>query len=94
MTQQSIDEIKRDLIFKEGSELPILCISLFSSQMIFTTKKIGSRYFEDITRMESHSKSVSTIEFKMLRIDDRMTTNSDFDSRLAFDKYYFELSSY
>jgi hypothetical protein len=42
--------------------------------------------------MESHSKSVSTIEFKMLRIDDRMTTNSDFDSRLAFDKYYFELS--
>jgi hypothetical protein len=92
MNQQSIDEIKRDLIFKEGSELPILCISLFSSQMIFTTKKIGSRYFEDITKHKG-TDTPTTIEFKILRYTDTQKTDPNFDSRLIFDNYYFDVSS-
>jgi hypothetical protein len=93
MTQQNIDEIKRDILFKEGSELPILCISLFASQMIFTTKKIGSRYFEDITKPNQQTDNPTTIEFKILRYTDNQKTDPNFDSRLIFDNYYFDVSS-
>lgn len=93
MNQQNIDEIKRDIIFKEGSELPILCISLFASQMIFTTKKIGSRYFEDITKPNQGTDNPTTIEFKILRYTDSQKTDPNFDSRLIFDNYYFDVSS-
>jgi len=87
-----IEEIKKSINFNEDIALPTLCIAVFAGQIIFTTKKVGSRYFEDITRTESPSKSVSTIEFKILRVDDNTLKNLDFDSRLLFDKYYFELS--
>jgi hypothetical protein len=93
MNQQNIDEIKRDILFKEGSELPILCISLFASQMIFTTKKIGSRYFEDITKPNQQTDNPTTIEFKILRYTDNQKTDPNFDSRLIFDNYYFDVSS-
>ena len=87
-----IEEIKKSINFNEDIALPTLCIAVYDCQIIFTTKKVGSRYFEDITRTQSPSKSVSTIEFKILRADDSILKNSDFDSRLLFDKYYFELS--
>jgi len=87
-----IEEIKKSINFNEDIALPTLCIAVYAGQIIFTTKKVGSRYFEDITRTESPSKSVSTIEFKILRVDDNTLKNLDFDSRLLFDKYYFELS--
>ena len=93
MNQASIDEIKRDILFKEGSELPILCISLFDSQMIFTTKKVGSRYFEDITKPNQGSDTPTTIEFKILRYTDTQKTDPNFDARLIFDNYYFDISS-
>jgi hypothetical protein len=92
MNQANIDEIKRDLLFKESSELPILCISLFDSQMIFTTKKVGSRYFEDITKPNQGNDTPTTIEFKILRYNDTQKTDSNFDSRLIFDNYYFDIS--
>lgn len=92
MNQHSIDEIKRDILFKEGSELPILCISLFASQIIFTTKKVGSRYFEDITKPNRGSDIANTIEFKILRYTDTQKTDPNFDSRLIFDNYYFDIS--
>jgi hypothetical protein len=93
MNQANIDEIKRDILFKEGSELPVLCISLFASQMIFTTKKVGSRYFEDITKPNQGSDTATTIEFKILRYTDNQKTDPNFDSRLVFDNYYFDVSS-
>jgi len=93
MNQASIDEIKRDLLFKEGSELPILCISLFDGQIIFTTKKVGSRYFEDITKPNQGSDTPTTIEFKILRYTDTQKTDPNFDARLIFDNYYFDISS-
>ena len=89
MNQASIDEIKRDLLFKEGSELPILCISLFDGQIIFTTKKVGSRYFEDITKPNQGNDTPTTIEFKILRYTDTQKTDPNFDARLIFDNYYF-----
>ena len=92
MNQTSIDEIKRDILFKEGSELPVLCISLFASQMIFTTKKVGSRYFEDITKPNQGTDTATTIEFKILRYTDTQKTYPNYDSRLIFDNYYFDIS--
>jgi hypothetical protein len=92
MNQTSIDEIKRDILFKEGSVLPVLCISLFASQMIFTTKKVGSRYFEDITKPNQGSDAPTTIEFKIIRYTDTQKTDPNFDARLIFDNYYFDLS--
>jgi len=93
MNEASVDEIKRDLIFKEGSELPILCISLFASQMIFTTKKVGSRYFEDITKPNKGTDKPTTIEFKILRYTNTQKSDPNFDTRLIFDNYYFDISS-
>lgn len=93
MNEASIDEIKRDILFKDGSELPVLCISLFASQMIFTTKKVGSRYFEDITKPNRGSDTATTIEFKILRYTDTQKTDPNYDSRLIFDNYYFDISS-
>ena len=29
---------------------PTMCISLWNNKMIFTTKKVGSRYFEDLSK--------------------------------------------
>ena len=92
MNEASIDELKRDIIFRDDSELPVLCISLFASQMIFTTKKIGRRYFEDITKPNSSKDNPNTIEFKIIRYSNSQQTDPDYDSRLIFDNYYFDLS--
>ena len=89
MNEASIDELKRDIIFRDDSELPVLCISLFDNQMIFTTKKIGSRYFEDITKPNSSKDNPNTIEFKIIRYSNSQQTDPDYDSRLIFDNYYF-----
>ena len=93
MNEASIDEIKRDILFKDGSELPVLCISLFASQMIFTTKKVGSRYFEDITKPNSGTDNPTTIEFKILRYTDNQKSDPNFDSRLIFDNSILNFSS-
>ena len=93
MNEESIAKIKRDLIFSEGLNRPTLCISLFDNQIIFTTKKIGSRYFEDITKLNSETDNPTTIEFKILRYTDNQKSDPNFDSRLIFDNYYFEVSS-
>lgn len=92
MNEESIAKIKRDLIFSEGLTIPTLCISLFDNQIIFTTKKIGSRYFEDITKLNSETDNPTTIEFKILRYTDSQKTDLDYDSRLIFDNYYFDIS--
>jgi len=92
MNEASIDELKRDIIFRDDSELPVLCISLFDNQMIFTTKKIGSRYFEDISKPNSGKGNPNTIEFKIIRYSNSQQTDPDYDSRLIFDNYYFDLA--
>ena len=88
MNEESIAKIKRDLIFSEGLNIPTLCISLFDNQIIFTTKKIGSRYFEDITKLNSETDNPTTIEFKILRYTDNQKSDPNFDSRLIFDSCY------
>ena len=93
MNEESIAKIKRDLIFSEGLNIPTLCISLFDNQIIFTTKKIGSRYFEDITKLNSETDNPTTIEFKILRYTDNQKSDPNFDSRLIFDNYYFDVSN-
>jgi len=93
MNEASIDKIKKELIFNEVSLLPTFCISLFDNQMIFTTKKIGSRYFEDISRPNSGKGNPNTIEFKIIRYTDTQQTDPNYDSRLIFDNYYFNLST-
>ena len=87
------EHIIKDINFNENITLPTLCIALYSGQIIFTTKKIGSRYFEDITRIESPTNSVSTIEFIILKVDEHTPKYENFDSRLIFDNYYFKLSN-
>ena len=93
MNEESIAKIKRDIVFTEGLNLPTLCISLFDNQVIFTTKKIGSRYFEDITKLNEGTDNPITIEFKILRYTDNQKSDPNFDSRLIFDNYYFEVAN-
>ena len=93
MNDERIDKIKRDIIFNDGINIPTLCISLFDNQIIFTTKKIGSRYFEDITKLNSETDNPTTIEFKILRYTDNQKSDPNFDSRLIFDNYYFDVSN-
>jgi hypothetical protein len=86
----TIDDFRKSL--EENSEetiLPTICISIFENKLIFTTKKVGSRYFEDISRVEG---MIHSIDFKLIPNTDSLKSDDRYDDRLEFGKYYFNLS--
>lgn len=48
------------------SALPTLCISVYKNNLIFTTKKIGSRYFEDISIDDTDNKNYIDVRLNYL----------------------------
>ena len=64
--------------------LPTLCISYYKNQIIFTTKKAGSRYFEEIS--ETKPAGFSSIEFSIHEKNDAHDPNPNF----IIGNYYFE----
>lgn len=75
---------------------PTICISVFENKLIFTTKKVGSRYFEDISiiRDENHPQSGDrrSIDFQLEYNSESTYSMPDYDNRLNFDKYYFKVA--
>jgi hypothetical protein len=67
--------------------LPIICISIYKNKVIFTTKKVGSRYFEDITTDSNNPHKKVSIDFKILTT---VSSDTPYDARLQLGKYYFK----
>lgn len=92
------EDYRKVLTNSDGYNPPTVCISIFQNKLIFTTKKVGSRYFEDISviRDENHPKSGDrqSIDFQLMYHSDSSESMPDYDSRLVFGKYYFNVSSH
>jgi hypothetical protein len=90
------EEYRKTLINSDGYNPPTVCISIFQNKLIFTTKKVGSRYFEDISAIredsESNSNDRRSIDFQLIFNSESSRSMPDYDGRLNFDKYYFKVA--
>lgn len=69
---------------------PIICISIIDDNLIFTTKKIASRYVEKLSKTDSGT--INTINFKLHNSSDNEYNNQS-DVRLKTEIYSFEYIS-
>jgi hypothetical protein len=90
------EEYRKTLANSDGYNPPTVCISIFQNKLIFTTKKVGSRYFEDISAIRDESESTSndrrSIDFQLIFNSESSRSMPDYDDRLNFDKYYFKVA--
>lgn len=90
------EEYRKTLNNSDGYNPPTICISVFENKLIFTTKKVGSRYFEDISAIRENSEYTSgdrrSIDFQLMFNSDSSHSMQDYDDRLNFDKYYFKVA--
>ena len=56
-----IDTTPTFTINNEEFNYPTLCVSIIDNYLVFTTKKNGSRYFEDISEDTNHSHQCNTL---------------------------------
>lgn len=64
---------------------PTFCISLINNNIVFTTKKTGSRFFEELSCDNTNDNLIKTINLKLFSKKD--VTNLDLD--FVFGEYYF-----
>lgn len=82
----------RDFInWNDDYTLPSMCISLWNNKMIFTTKKIGSRYFEDLSRTDGGviDGPVKSIDFRIERISKPALNAGTYDNRLLWGSHHY-----
>lgn len=96
MKKDEFEEYRTTLQNFGNYKPPTICISIFENKLIFTTKKVGSRYFEDISviRDETHPQSGDrrSIDFQPIFNLESNESMPDYDNRLNFDKYYFKVA--
>lgn len=61
------------------SALPTLCISVYKNNLIFTTKKIGSRYFEDISTDDTDNKNYIDVRLNYLNSNSEIPIEHTFN---------------
>jgi hypothetical protein len=73
--------------------LPTICISIYKNKIIFTTKKNGSRYFEDIAAnrdsLKPHQIYRQSIDLLPIQFE---SINNEMDERMIYGEYYFDKS--
>lgn len=82
--------------FKENQflELPILCISVYNDTLIFSTKKIGSRFFERDYINTPGENIENTINFQMSKISENSEHQHngyefrEFRHKLKIDEFF------
>jgi hypothetical protein len=82
--------------FKENEilEFPLLCISIYNDTLIFSTKKIGSRFFERNYITTSGENIENTINFKLIKSTEKsaLKYNSyefiEFKHKLEVDEFF------
>jgi len=82
----------RDYInWNNDCTLPSMCISLWNNKMFFTTKKIGSRYFEDLSKTDGGEINgrVKSIDFRIERIRETELDDTKYDKRLVWGSHYY-----
>lgn len=71
--------------------LPTMCISIYKNKIIFTTKKNGSRYFEDIgadrDALRPHQIYRQSIDYLPVKFD---VIHNEMDERMILGEYYFD----
>lgn len=67
---------------------PTLCISIIDNYLVFTTKKNGSRYFEDLSHDFINPSQVNTINLRLHNSENWFS-----DEMYNFSKFTFEVSS-
>lgn len=65
---------------------PTICLSVVDNTIVFTTKKIGSRFFEELSVDSKNSKIWNTINLKIFDNNNI----GEFRPEFEFGKYYFE----
>lgn len=96
MKKDDFEDYRKVLEELSNYKLPTICISIFENKLMFTTKKVGSRYFEDISVIRDNSNPYGnrrlSIDIKLESHDDSVKSLEDYDEQLVFDKYYFRVS--
>jgi hypothetical protein len=90
------EEYRKTLTNSDSYTPPTICISVFQNKLIFTTKKVGSRYFEDISAISpdntTNSGNRRSIDFQLVYNSESNHSMHEYDSRLEFGKYYFNVA--
>jgi hypothetical protein len=95
----NVDEYRDNFhTFDKNKDLPKLCISVYKNNIIFTTKKIGSRFFEDISVIDKRPNSVDidlqyNKKYEYDVSENSIITKSEFFSLLdisSFDELFSE----
>jgi hypothetical protein len=71
--------------------LPTMCVSLWNNKIILTTKKVGSRYFEDLSRTDGGGVDgpVKSIDFRIERVDKNAINDPKYDKRLLWGSHHY-----
>jgi hypothetical protein len=70
---------------------PTMCVSLWNNKIIFTTKKVGSRYFEDLSKTDGGVQNgpSKSIDFRLERLGRYSKDDPKYDKRLIWDSHYY-----